>query len=186
MVTALSNIERAAAVSAALLALVFLYEALVPMGVPDTPAIALPPIAVSHLFVADTAQPPSVVYAAITEKPLFLPTRTRPSLVVAKPETAAPPPPPNVYLVGVIADSAGSLALVRSPDSPLETSLRAGQTIGGWQITQILPDRMILTSGAVQDEVRLDAPHPMDAPPSKPNPQTPQQTPPQQTAPSAH
>lgn len=186
MVAALNSTERATAALALLLVLTLFYQALSPVSVPNTPAFVLRPFAVPHLSTADGPALSQEAFSAITQRPLFVQTRRQAAPDPAKQEAAAAPaPPPNVYLVGVIADSSGSLALVRSQDSPLETSLRAGQTIGGWQIEQVLPDRMVLALGTNKDEVRLDAPHPSDATQTKTPTQQklPQQTPSPQAQP---
>jgi len=107
--------------------------------------------------------PPSGEFAAINAHPIFSPTRksVEPAPVGA---AAAPPPPPSVALIGVILDGQTRLALVKTPASPLETGVSLGASIGGWQLTQIFPDRIVLHLGTSDDEIKLESNRAKDEP----------------------
>jgi general secretion pathway protein N len=86
------------------------------------------------------------------ERPLFAPTR-RPPPPPPPPvvERVAPPPavpPPNVILLGVVTDENGPWAVVRSGSPDKIIRARLGEEIGGWQVTQIEPRRLVLTHDA--------------------------------------
>lgn len=95
-------------------------------------------------------------YAAIAERPLFSPTR-RP--LESAPSTAANQPrksPAKFVLTGVIIVSPEEkIALLREARSPTAQRLSEGQSIAGWRIEKIMPDRVILASGDETAEILL-------------------------------
>lgn len=158
--------ERFSAIELALMALCAVltfaigYESIAGLEEPAVPSVALHHV--SHLGATqESFSPPAIgSFGAIDEHPLFLRQRRPPPPPEAIAKAAAPPPPPNVFLVGVISDAHGSIALLRTPASPLEMSFTVGSKIDGWQVVSISPDRVLLRSGAANDELRLNAEHP--------------------------
>jgi hypothetical protein len=114
--------------------------------------------------------------AATRERPLFAPDRRRPAVaaVIKHVEEAPPPPPPEppkLSLSGVIVDSDGPHALVRS-ESPNKTmQIRIGDDIAGWRVTKIEERRMVIshdtrlvavTMFALHSEAHIAKIHPQD------------------------
>jgi len=125
------------------------------------PSFAVPEIAVRDRPTQNTPQPmfmipPQGAFDAINDRPIF--SQSRKSIAPAPiGPAAAPPPPPSVALIGVILDAQNRLALVKTPSSPLEVSVGVGGSIGGWQVAQIAPDRIVLRLGTAEDEIKLEA-----------------------------
>jgi hypothetical protein len=88
--------------------------------------------------------------SAISQRPLFAPTR-RPF----EPEPPAPPPaqapepqapPPNVTLVGVVKDPRELQALLRLGEKDFH--VRIGDDLSGWTVSDIGARSLVLTLGA--------------------------------------
>jgi hypothetical protein len=144
------------------LALCIVYEVYAPI-----PTFAVPEISRQERPIQAPPQPffappPSSAFGAINDRPIFSQSRhsVAPAPVGA---AAAPPPPPTVALIGVIIDSQSRLALVKIPSSPLETSVAVGGSVGGWQVSEIAPDKIVLHLGAAVDEVKLESNRAKDA-----------------------
>jgi hypothetical protein len=101
------------------------------------------------------AEAPAAVameYSAIAAYPLFYPTR-KPWTPPAAPPPAPPPtvvaaapsPPTNYFLVGVVVSDTLRSALVREADKIL--TLSEGQEIDGWTLKEITPERLLFTAG---------------------------------------
>jgi hypothetical protein len=148
-----------------------LYEVFAPLPAYSVPSARVGAIAVPAPPPAFAA-PAIAAFAPIADRPLFDPQRRKfvpPPTVSA---AAAPPPPPDIALVGVILDGANKLAIVRASNAALATSMAVGESIGGWQLSSIEADRIILHAGTLENVIRLDANRGI-ATPQQPN--TPQQ-----------
>ncbi len=140
----------------ALLLLAIVYDLTAPLS-----AIAIPDVSrrseVPALLPAQPFIPaPSSSFASINERPIFSQAR-KPIAPAPTGPAAAPPPPPTASLVGVILDGDNKLALVKTPASPLEASVKLGESVGGWQLVRILPDRIVLQLGTAIDEIKLES-----------------------------
>ncbi len=154
--------------TSAVLALACVYELVAPL-----PAYSVPPVQTSPLPALPNTPAPFTAplpetYAAISDRPLFDPHRKK-YLPSPKPgaDKTAPPPPANLSLVGVIIDSNLRIAMVKSSDAMLAMSVGVGAEIGGWQVSSIEPDRIVLKAGTAEEDIRLEA--------NKAPPQAPQQ-----------
>ena len=87
-------------------------------------------------------QRPEVFYAAITDRPVFEPTRrpvsTAPAQIATEPETAPetgrnPSPLPQLELLGVIRSSQSSSALL-SVDGGAALWIKEGEMVSKWQV----------------------------------------------------
>lgn len=104
-------------------------------------------------------------FAQLSERPLFSSTR-RPLPVVPAVAAAGapgggvapPPPPPNLLLLGILVSPQARLALIRIPGAQSAQRLTVGQTVGGWEVTHILEDHIVLRSGAMDREVKVAPP----------------------------
>lgn len=136
----------------------WLYTMTAPLPAYSVPSVAVPNPGELPPAPPPFVAPPAATFVVIADRPLFDPHRKQ-YLPPAKPEgnKAAPPPPPNLSLVGVIIDSDRRLAMVKSSDAMLAMSVSIGAEIGGWQVASIEPDRIVLTSGTTQDEIRLES-----------------------------
>ncbi len=101
------------------------------------------------------------------DRPLFLPAR-RP-VEVEKPLPSAETPkadaPLEVVVSGVIMAEKRQFALVRRQAGGETLRLAAGDTIDGWTVTSVLPDRVLFLKDETTKEIELK-----DLTPSKPKP----------------
>ncbi len=101
------------------------------------------------------------------DRPLFLPAR-RP-VEAEKPPPAAETPkvdaPLEVVVSGVIMAEKRQFALVRRQAGGETLRLAAGDTIDGWTVTSVLPDRVLFLRDETTKEIELK-----DLTPSKPKP----------------
>jgi hypothetical protein len=135
----------------------------------QTAAAAAPAAAAAEAAVAEVRPLPGFDhYADITARPIFRPTRRPPEPVRAEPPppppapvVVAPPPPPPppiplplMTLVGIVIDSAGGrTALLQAPNQPATLSVKAGDSIDGWQLAEVRPDGILFRRGNQQQEV---------------------------------
>lgn len=83
---------------------------------------------------------------ATQERPLFAPARRRPSAPVLISHAPPPPPePPKLSLSGVVFDKKGPIAIIRSDPSGKPMHVRLGDAVGGWRITQIKRQRLVIS-----------------------------------------
>lgn len=95
-------------------------------------------------------------------RPLFERSR-RPATPPAPPPVAPPPPPPPprgpdpnaLELVGIIAGDQQSVALLKRRASGREVRAQIGETIDGWTIADIEPQRVILRHGGTELALQL-------------------------------
>jgi type II secretory pathway component PulC len=133
------------------------YELWAPLAAPDVPHLN----AAALVLAAPAAMPvmaPASTFSIIVERPLF--DAQRKKFVApksAQTDAGAPPPLPNIALVGIIIDNEKSLAILRSADAAFASSLAVGDSVGAWRLSAIQPDRVILTAGPNRNEIRLDA-----------------------------
>jgi hypothetical protein len=144
------------------LAALLIYEVAAPLPALEIPAAQARPRTRTASAVAAVVVPPPGAFAEIDARPPFNSTRKGIAATVGGDASSAPP---DVVLVGIIASGGDQLALVKTPSSPLATAFRTGATISGWQVTEIHPDRIVLSSGPARSEIRLEANR---APPPKP------------------
>lgn len=110
---------------------------------------------------------PEVYYRAITDRPLFAPTR-RPFVEAPVEEVVeeapveitepAPepvkPPPPKVALMGAMGGEDGMIALLKFNDDE-DQWVSVGTNIGGWKLTTVTPTWVELTDGDTQIRVEM-------------------------------
>lgn len=120
--------------------------------------------------------PEAVLYASINRRPLFIEGRRPPDPDM--PEQQAEPdkpvrktPPPRLQLTGIVTIGSTTFAMVKGGKSPRKgkqaTSQRlmvGGVAAEGWKVKEILPDRVVLASGAEQHELVLRAYKPVPLP----------------------
>jgi general secretion pathway protein N len=170
---------RIAPAQAALLSLCFLMAALTVYELSVPPAEFVLPVVHLKPSVAEARPPPAFIapppesFSAINDRPVFIPSR-KPLTVPADKTTAAtagaPPALPSLALVGVILDGQNSLAMVRLAGASFAQAMAVGASIGGWQITSITPDKIVLHAGTFEQDVRLDAKPAGQAPAGPPPP----------------
>jgi hypothetical protein len=138
----------------ALLAVALIYQVAAPLPDFDPPQVQLKTRTQQIAAVVPVSTPPPEAFAEIGARPMFSPAR-KSIAAAATGETAAQPP--EVTLVGIIVDAQDRMAMLRTPGSPLASAFRVGATISGWQLSEIAPDRIVLSAGGARDEIRLDA-----------------------------
>ncbi len=86
--------------------------------------------------------------SATRDRPLFSPSRHPPAPppppVERVPEAAAPLPPPDVTVFGIVIDGEGARAIVRSGAAKI-ARVQIGDDIGGWKVAQIDGRRLVLS-----------------------------------------
>jgi hypothetical protein len=97
---------------------------------------------------AGFALPPASTFSDVVARPLFSDTR-RPSSVA----TAAPDAHPTFVLVGTVLSSEARDALIRHGQPARVDHVAEGQTIDGWTVDSILPDRVVFTNAGARIEV---------------------------------
>jgi hypothetical protein len=146
------------------------YEIAAPLPVIEPPTAPMTDRTVTAPTLPVFRAPSSESFSDINSRPLFDRAR-RP---ITPTESTAPlssdgSSPPAASLVGVIIDGGTRLAMVRTPASPLATSVSVGDTVEGWRVTKIDPDRIVLHAGGNDEEIRLEAnrTNPADAAPTQ-------------------
>jgi hypothetical protein len=87
-------------------------------------------------------------YENIVRRPLF--SRNRQMLVAPEPVAPAPPPPmvttldPGMTLKGVFMNEGVAKAFLITAQSPLGTWVEVDGQIGGWRVTAVTPDHVVL------------------------------------------
>jgi hypothetical protein len=142
------------------LAAAFVYFVFAPLPDPEPPHVALQHKAVAAHATPPIVMPPYEAFADLDARPPFNPARTA---IATAQGTNSTEGPPDVKVVGVIIDGENRIAMIRVPSSPLATAFHIGAAISGWQVAEIDPDRVVLTSGRQRDEIRLDANRPAKA-----------------------
>ncbi len=92
--------------------------------------------------------PPASAFSDVVARPLFSDTR-RPSTVA----TATPDARPTFVLVGTVLSSEARDALIRHGQPARVDHVAEGQTIDGWTVDSILPDRVVFTKAGGRLEV---------------------------------
>jgi hypothetical protein len=150
-----------------LLAAALIYQVAAPLPDFDPPQVQLKTRTQQIAAVVPVSTPPPEAFAEIDARPMFSPARKGIATAATGEATTQPP---DVTLVGIIVDAQDRMAMLRTPGSPLANAFRVGATISGWQLSEIAPDRIVLSAGAARDEIRLDAnkapPKPASAPPA--------------------
>lgn len=141
------------------------YQLSAPLPEFDPPVMHLKPKAQRAGTVVPVTTPSPEAFADIDTRPMFSPDRRA---IASIPSGDASLAPPDVILVGVIVSGRDSLAMLRTPSSPLANAYRVGAAISGWQLSEIAPDRVVLTSAAGRNEIRLDANKAPPRPPAAP------------------
>ena len=116
-------------------------------GTPSVPKLEIAPL--------DTfGPPPPEAFSVIGERPLFVASRrpfkprSEPSPVKRMKETK----PLSAKLVGVVLGEQGRFALVRRFEQPKTERLTLGQTMDGWRLEALEPDRAVFYRG---DQIQI-------------------------------
>jgi hypothetical protein len=114
-----------------------------------------PAIAAAAAEDGSFVMPPLATYNEVTARPLFSVTR-RPAAAARQTSAAMS----SLTLAGVVISRDGRVALIRQGKSPGLTRVREGQHVGGWTVQSIAADRVVVSDGAAQAELKLleDAP----------------------------
>jgi len=142
----------------AVLILAIAYELMAPIPTYAVPSVHVAGAVVLPALPGAFVPPSENAFASVTDRPLFDISRKKyvPSSTPAE-DKAAPPPLPNLLLVGVILGSDRKLAMLKPSEAALAMSYAVGDQIGGWQVTEIDPDHIVLKSGATEHEITMDA-----------------------------
>jgi type II secretory pathway component PulC len=103
--------------------------------------------------------------AEVSQRPLFSSTRRPPPPEVAGDAFG---PASGFALVAVIISDTGKVALIQHGRPPALSRVTEGQTVEGWAVQSISPDRVTIEHGGAQHELKLKdrtPPQPPVAPP---------------------
>ncbi len=102
--------------------------------------------------------PPQSVYQEIDKRPLFTSGR-RPLAPVSagksKQAMADEPLPAHLGLTAILQTPDGALAMIEDRKEKQILRVEQGADIGGWEIVNILPDRLVLSQGEKRQEMLL-------------------------------
>jgi hypothetical protein len=164
MIVQAQMLERSLVGFAAVLAALFVYQAVAAPPHHDLPKLyGAPGQETPRLETYDI--PPVNNFAQVDDRPLFSPLRKP---IEVAPELPPPPPPPQVSLIGIIAQGQRRIALLRDPKAPLALRVDVGSKIEGWEVVEIAEDRVVLSANAVKHEVSLNTSTTRQRPPSTP------------------
>jgi hypothetical protein len=110
--------------------------------------------------------PPLNELGHVLERPIFSSTRRPPERVPGAPAQSA-----SFVLVGIVISSSGRQALIELGEPSRLHRIGEGQVLAGWTVESILPDRVVVSQGAVREEVKPKdkAPKLMRAPGASPS-----------------
>jgi general secretion pathway protein N len=97
-------------------------------------------------------------YAAVTERPLFLPDRRPPSEEPEEDESTEPDVPSDLAkldLNAVLITPSSTTAWIRDPEKKELIRLRPGDNLSGWAVQEILSDRILLERQGSKDTLVL-------------------------------
>jgi type II secretory pathway component PulC len=95
------------------------------------------------------------------DRPLFEKGRRPVKPPVVQPVKAPPPPPPRgpdpnaLELVGILAGEDQTIVLLKRRQSGQQVRVQQGDTVDGWTIDRIEPQRVILKHGATEVALQL-------------------------------
>jgi len=145
-----------------LLAACIAYEIAVPPP-PVADPQPLPKASSVHLPDAIVFAPrPIAFYHDIDERPLFV-TDRKPLLDEGD---GAPAATSDISVVGVSIDGTRAIALLKNKSDNTTTTASVGDIVGGWRISKILPDKVVIRANGSDTVVALNGPS--SDPPSAP------------------
>jgi hypothetical protein len=158
MIARMPPTQLALAALCGALTLVLAYEIAAPIppfDVPKSTEIYRP----ASLTFQDTANAPSSAsFGDIDAHPIFSASRTP---IASHLDTARGGAsnafPTDVSLIGVIIEGETRMALVKTASEPFARSVPQGGEIEGWTVSEVDPDKIVLSSGATKQEILLAA-----------------------------
>lgn len=103
---------------------------------------------------ADLELPPVDEFSEIAERTLFNATRrpieTPPAAVKVQVIS-----PSNFSLIGILISDGERMALIRRGGAGDYLRVRVGQQVDGWSINNIVPDRVVIKKGNIEEELIL-------------------------------
>lgn len=99
-------------------------------------------------------------YQQMVERPLFLESRRPPPPKSEEPPTPPSPPPPekatpvNFKVMGILSTPEGRMALIADAKGKYKR-LKAKDSLDGWQISEIKPDRLLIEQGPFKEDLSL-------------------------------
>lgn len=109
---------------------------------------------------AELELPPLADFLEISARTLFNSTR-RPIEVLPIPQPVVVISPSRFALIGILISDGERMALIRRGGTGDYLRVNVGQQIDGWQVENILPNRIIIRKGGTKEELVLkDRPEP--------------------------
>ena len=99
-------------------------------------------------------------YQQMVERPLFMESRRPPPPKSEEPPPPPPPTPPekatpvNFKVMGILSTPEGRMALIADAKGKYKR-LKVKDSLDGWQITDIKPDRLLIEQGEFKEDLSL-------------------------------
>ena len=94
------------------------------------------------------------------ERPVFMESRRpAPPAPAGPPPKSEPPPPISLKLMGVLATPEGQMVLIADAKGKYRR-LKPKETLEGWEIVEIMGDRVRLQQGGIEEDLLLVKKHP--------------------------
>lgn len=94
-------------------------------------------------------------YKIIVDRPLFAANRRPPAPPPKDPVAKKRPSLDGIALFGVAIGPEGGVALMRVPKLAKPLDVAVGQTVAGWRLDKVLPDRILLSADDETAEIRI-------------------------------
>jgi hypothetical protein len=151
-----TNAQVALIALCAALGAALIYELFAPLREYRPPAADNTHAAYAVALPAMYTPPAFEAFANIDEKSVFNPLRTPIVTDSGGTATAAGDAlPSDLALIGVILDGPVKMALLRSSASPLAVSVPEGGVFEGWQVSSVLPDKVVFAAHGDRQELQL-------------------------------
>jgi hypothetical protein len=101
-------------------------------------------------------EPPAIeTFSEIVARPLFAESRRPPSKAEVK-VASNEPPPETLDLIGVVISARGRMALLRTLSTSEVTRAIEGQSVGGWEVSDIKPTQVVLRRGDDSEVIKIN------------------------------
>jgi hypothetical protein len=139
------------------LGILLAYELFAPLREYRPPAVDAPHRTYAVETPALYSVPAFDAFANIDERSVFNPLRTRVASAsdIGNETAAGDNLPPDLALIGVILDGQTKMALLKSSAAPMVVGVPQGGTIEGWQVADVLPDRVVFAAHGSRQELKL-------------------------------
>jgi hypothetical protein len=110
--------------------------------------------------------PAVATFKQTVDRPVFMESRRpAPPAPAGPPAKTEPPPPISLKLMGVLATPEGQMVLIADAKGKYRR-LKPKETLEGWEIVEIMGDRVRLQQGGIEEDLLLVKKHPKGSNPT--------------------